>query len=353
MEQIRNVVVFGDSLSDIGVKWTTKMGRFARAIGEMTVNPSGRFSDCRNWTDFMYKEAAGVELVTGNAKDTIASSGIHLNLTKNSKWQNSSIASNKTFLYANYAEGGACGGIPASTGMKVALGQFKDQVRKFRSDWATLQPADNAKLSLFLLWFGANDLYTAGCSPGAMGGVAEKVANKRRHELSAIVGARNARFIIMNLARPEAAVRYQEELEQRQGTKKDRFMKFLGKGVQKELDDFRRGADLYNERLLHFAAQNGDVVVDIASVVNPEVVNAALRALGLIGGAAKAVKEKHRPHIPGQVYDDPKLSKTLMGDQHVTTSDKAHPTDRVYKLFWDRIRFTILQKQYGFGLLGS
>jgi hypothetical protein len=354
MEQIRNVVVFGDSLSDIGVKWTTAMGRFAREIGEMTVNPSGRFSDCRNWTDFMYKEASGVELVTGGAKETIAASQIHLKLTKNSKWQNSSIGAAKTFLYANYAEGGACGGIPASTGMKLALGQFKDQARKFQSDWETLKAPDNAKLSLFLVWFGANDLYTAGCAPTAMGGVAEKVANKRRHEISRIVGARNARFIFMNLARPEAAVRYQEELAQQAGTFKDRFKKrFLGGGIEKQLDDFRRGADLYNERLLYFAAQNGDAVVDIASVVNPEVVNSSLKALGLIGGAQKAVKEKRRTHIPGEVYDNPVLAKKFIGKTNVTTSDKAHPTDRVYKLFWDRIKFTILLKQYAFGLLGS
>ena len=59
MEQVRNVIVFGDSLFDIGVKWTTGMGRFARKIGKMTVNPSGRFSDCRNWTDYSTRKRRG------------------------------------------------------------------------------------------------------------------------------------------------------------------------------------------------------------------------------------------------------------------------------------------------------
>ena len=278
MEQVRNVIVFGDSLFDIGVKWTTGMGRFARKIGKMTVNPSGRFSDCRNWTDFMYQEAPGVQLVTGSAKESVAASMIHLRLSKNSKWLNPSIPPNKTFLYANYAEGGACRGIPASTMMKNALGQFKDQVRKFANDFQTQGLPGNEKLTLFLVWFGANDLYTAGCKPEAMAGVAEKVANKRRSEIVRIVGNTNARFIFMNLARPEAAVRYQEQLQEKLGTKMDRFKKFLGGGIEKELDNFRRGADLYNHKLLHNASQNGDSVVDVASVVHPDVVGACSKS---------------------------------------------------------------------------
>lgn len=36
MERIRNVVVFGDSLSDIGTKWKTFMGKVAVKLKQMT-----------------------------------------------------------------------------------------------------------------------------------------------------------------------------------------------------------------------------------------------------------------------------------------------------------------------------
>jgi phospholipase/lecithinase/hemolysin len=183
MEQIRNVIVFGDSLSDIGNKWLTATGRFARKFGLMTVNPSGRFSDCRNWTDFMYLDAAGIELVAGTPADTVAASRIHLRLTANSRWLNQRIPAGKEFLYANYAEGGACGSTPASLIGKETLGQFRDQVARFAADFRSLDSPNRDGLTLFLIWFGANDLYTAGCRPEAMAGVAQDVANAQRNEI--------------------------------------------------------------------------------------------------------------------------------------------------------------------------
>lgn len=351
MEQIKNVIVFGDSLSDIGNKWTTPTGRFARKLGLMTVNPSGRFSDCRNWTDFMYLDAAGIELVLGTPADTIAASQVHLRLTSNSRWLNQSIPPGREFLYANYAEGGACGSVPASMIGRETLGQFKDQVARFAADYQTLKPADNAKLTLFLIWFGANDLYTAGCKPEAMSSVAEKVANKRRQELVRIVGATNARFLFMNLPRPEASTRYQDLFKKENGTRGDRLRKFLGGGVEKEMDDLRRGADLYNERLLYFAARNGDTVVDTASVVCPDVVAGALQALHLTMGSQP--KGTSNTYVPAEVYDNPKLARRYIGTTAGTCSDKAHPTDRVYKLLWQEIKANILQQQYAFGLLGN
>jgi phospholipase/lecithinase/hemolysin len=341
--QISNVIVFGDSLSDIGKKVQTFGGKFAKKAGLMTVNPSGRFSDCRNWTDFMYEEATGKSLMTGDPTSSKTVSRLFQSFGQ------SSIVTipnhnNKNFAYANYAEGGACGGIPAWSVSKPALGTFKDQVASYSQDYRNL---NRPGITLFLVWFGANDLYTAGCKPSAMSGVAEKVANKRRHEISRLVGAVNAKFIFMNLARPEASVRYQEELRNRQGTKKDRFYKFMGGGVEKELNELRRGADLYNERLLHHAGQNGDVVVDIASVVNPEVVGAAIEELGLLEGAQP--EGTSNTHVPSKVYSNPKLQKQYIGKTNLTTSDKAHPTDKVYELMWKQIKFTIQLKQYTFG----
>src|SRR5215470_9594433 len=69
--EINTVIVFGDSLSDIGKKWTSGVGRFARFIKQIRVNGSGRFSDCRNWTDHMFEDATGRTMVSDSDSETI------------------------------------------------------------------------------------------------------------------------------------------------------------------------------------------------------------------------------------------------------------------------------------------
>lgn len=53
--KIDRLVVFGDSMSDIGNKRVTGTGKFARMLGMMRTNEVGRFSDNRNWTDFLWE----------------------------------------------------------------------------------------------------------------------------------------------------------------------------------------------------------------------------------------------------------------------------------------------------------
>src|SRR5689334_15124212 len=85
MPQVQYVIVFGDSLSDIGIKWAHGMGWVAdNMLGKITVNSSGRFSDCRNWTDFMYEESAGKSLVSGDARATVDASKAHQKLNQSS-----------------------------------------------------------------------------------------------------------------------------------------------------------------------------------------------------------------------------------------------------------------------------
>ena len=117
------VLVFGDSLSDIGRKWKTKAGRMATSTNQMYVSSSGRFSDCRNWTDYMIEAATGKSLVVDSAAGTIALSKMHTSLSNESLLEGLN-----SFYFANYAEGGACGDKPASMG--PFLGTFKGQV-----DW--------------------------------------------------------------------------------------------------------------------------------------------------------------------------------------------------------------------------
>jgi len=344
MERIRNVVVFGDSLSDIGIKWKTKMGKIAKATGQMTVNPTGRFSDCRNWADHMYEAATGQSLVKGSPQLTITGSKAKQSLkagelcfgTTDDTW----------FRYANYAEGGACGGIPRGAVMKMALGQFKDQVKQFRKDYAstvnemrkrhgldiTSEPQYNR--TLFLVWFGANDLYTAGAPAHAMPAVAEKVANKRRNELAAITGNASARFIFMNLATPAASVRYLKQLES-------------GEISLQELNNLATGANAYNARLKQVALGNGDGYVDVASVVSPENTVKMITTLGLTEGAQ--APGTANVHVSSNVYDHQTSSGAA---RFLTTSDDAHPTDRLYLEAWKKIREMIELQGYSFGNVG-
>jgi hypothetical protein len=102
---MHSVIVFGDSLSDIGKKWKTKSGKMARATNQMYVSPTGRFSDCRNWTDFMFEAATGLSMIVGTAKDTIALSARHTSLSRSSLVINASPEDSDPwyFQYANYA----------------------------------------------------------------------------------------------------------------------------------------------------------------------------------------------------------------------------------------------------------
>jgi phospholipase/lecithinase/hemolysin len=190
--RMNTVVVLGDSLSDIGQKWTTKSGRAARAIGQMYVSPTGRFSDCRNWTDFMFEAACGQSLVADTANGSIALSQKHFSYSPEcGAFQ---MDQRKRFWYANYAAGGACGDTPAQKA--DFLGTCKEQVDGFELDcMKSLAPLGN---TLFIIWFGANDLYTAGCQAEHMAKVASVVASEQRARLLAIFKMQNAGFGLQN-----------------------------------------------------------------------------------------------------------------------------------------------------------
>jgi hypothetical protein len=251
------------------------------------------------------------------------------------------------------------------------LNEFKDQVEQFRKEYEALnKPGD----TLFLIWFGANDLYTAKCEPGAMADVAEKVAKKRRNELKAIIEASKckAHFIFMNLGLPDSAPRFQERAEQASllHTNQKKLSGVSGKLVEtfgtnaykaserrsagykaaRSIEKLKNAAELYNASLRSIAGANGDAVVDIAKVIAPASINAMLDDLGLTEGYQAPQPEKKwgvgnkKQWVDVNQYDN-------AGTKHVTTADKAHPTDRVYSLIWKKIKETITEKEYRFGYL--
>lgn len=347
------VIVFGDSLSDIGIKVNKPMGMVAKTFRQMTVNPSGRFSDCRNWADHMYTSATGETLVHGDVKLTKAQSRKHTSFGPDSKWEG---RNGNGFYYANYAEGGACGGIPTTFIMRnLALGQFKDQVKAFAKD--IKKPGLVVPNYLFIIWFGANDLYTAGAPASAMGGVAKKIAEKRRAEIKTLVGSSNARFVFVNLGAPLSATRYQLIEDKRRkkfdvstskivsGAGKRADLKEVDKfhAARKMINDFDSGVSLFNSQLRTSVEQNGDVYIDIAACITREAIDDLLSEMRLLPGRqAKGSSERHYSSVE---YD------SIDGLYHVSTSDKAHPTDRIYKYMWDQIAAKLAQSDITFGQL--
>jgi len=395
-----NVVVFGDSLSDIGIKWTHFFGKVALGIGAMTVNSSGRFSDCRNWTDFMYEHAAGggQSLIKGSKQATIDVSSHHQKLKEGSLV---TPKDKQPFFYANYAVGGACGAI-TSTG----LTPFKEQIEGetfhdgFRGHFRDLQDSKvvkklkdqwgrDFKKTLFLIWFGANDLFTAKCKPAQMAAVAEKIAKKRRNELAAIVGKNNAKFIFMNLAKPLSCARFQSWERKGKIKKKQGYT----------LDQLDIGVDLFNSTLTRFAkehAEDGDAVVNIERAATSLEINTYLGNLGLLPYETThqviSVTHKNKTvtkdmeHWKKGDYSDLEFAhnafkkgvKPMLRDVNVgviapkgtgvgskghlteaeiradkqaylNCSDKVHPTEIIYKHLWLKILEKFTELDYHFG----
>jgi hypothetical protein len=389
--RLDTVVVFGDSLSDIGKKWTTKSGKAARLAREMFVSPTGRFSDCRNWTDFMFEAATGSTMVVDTAESTIALSKRHTSF----KRENVVLADDrKRFRYANYAEGGACGDTPASK--RPFLGTFKEQVDAFENDCKVSQLALGN--TLFIIWFGANDLYTAGRKAVEMAQVAEQIASTQRRRLALIHKQQNQRglgtrlalaagyrckFVFVDLCRPLSSVRYTKRLQDAEAKVRAQLgAKYLAPtgrvgGVSRAHDtliqgiklgfqpgktryntdnqmellraqvaaikELENGVLLFNATLKKIAHQNGDRVAEVSWCVSEDTV------LKLVQGnyrlQAGAMEGSVWTHIPANEY----YKETAV--QHITTIDEVHPTDQMYRLLWLEIYEQIKRSGCTFGKL--
>jgi hypothetical protein len=401
---INTVVVFGDSLSDIGKKWVTKAGYMARKTGQMKVSPSGRFSDCRNWTDFMYEQATGRTLITDTANSTIKLSNRHTTLNSNSLLQGVTF---EDFQYANYAEGGACGDTPAN--LRAFLGTFEDQIKAFISD------CKNNKITLgntlFIIWFGANDLYTAGRDPAGMATVAEKIASIHRDTLNDFVtqwnnamrlekrrreeavgifelenirarGEKESNFIFVNLARPLSSVRYTLQLKKAEQSllsaakpmsfemasmnpfksnmwlaestmrsveidnpDNKKIKEYIQlKNVVSHIKSLEQGVLNFNLALALHTRKKGDGLVEIGSCMSEETISKLVAGnYGLRTGA----DTQEALHVSSADYSTNNLTAPM------TTIDEVHPTDHVYRLIWLEIYEEIKKCGCSFGSLSN
>lgn len=289
---IDRLIIFGDSLSDIGVKRNTHTGRFASLFGFMRTNQVNRYSDNRNWTDFLWEWAGGTPLIVKNPATSEGLAKPHLT------WSDKSVNGSRPELpifYVNYGEGGARGG---SDQWGVGLGTFKEQAERYLEQLAATKPKGNG---LYLVWFGLNDLVTNGRDPNDM-----KTVAKEMGDICEAIGDKDpdAYFIFGNLPNPQGAVR------------------FLTPKLAEVACGYQTGAFEYGHALAQqvstrFAGHGA--VLDIYTAM--EHVDRNVPAYGLTTGAQP-------PGVPVRygALADPKLSF------FTTTSDEAHPTEEVYKL---------------------
>ncbi|MFL0101812.1 SGNH/GDSL hydrolase family protein [Tenacibaculum maritimum] len=211
MKNVERIVVFGDSLSDIGVKADTGTGILGRLLGEVRVNEIKRFSDNKNWSDFIWEWSGGSSLVDGlSPEEANKLTSNHLSLKK------SRIGSkNNNLSYCNYATGGAVADTPKGLIHKFALTTFEEQVSDYKKD---LEKTENDKPNnnLFIVWFGLNDIVTNQKGIELMQKTVQRLT-ALCHEVDEITKAHNSasenHFIIVNNPDPSSAVRYIENPE--------------------------------------------------------------------------------------------------------------------------------------------
>jgi phospholipase/lecithinase/hemolysin len=154
MVNIKNVVILGDSMSDIGNKWTWPSGEMGRAIGAMRVNEVGRFSDGKNWTDFLVEYSSGRTLMWGDRQITIRNSSRYLTLSGDSSLEEEDIN------YVNYAMGGAIVTTDWTFAPKFgALTYLRDQVQDYIAQRRN-QGTRFRGPTLHVIWIGLNDFVT-------------------------------------------------------------------------------------------------------------------------------------------------------------------------------------------------
>ncbi|UPG88066.1 SGNH/GDSL hydrolase family protein [Luteibacter aegosomaticola] len=313
---IKRLIIFGDSLSDIGVKRNTATGAFAALFGLMRTNQVNRYSDNRNWTDFIWEWAGGQPLIVTDKATSDAAALPHLSWSRNSRQGTPDSA---PVYYVNYAEGGAMGG---SDRYGVGLGTFREQFERYKADLKKYGPEPG--VSLYLIWFGLNDLVTNERKSTDMKPVADQISAICQEIIKLDP---NAAFLFGNLPDPQDAVR------------------FMGKEATDKIVDFSKGSfefghELAKEIEAHFPKTNPAAVVDLFTPMYHVCKN--LGAYGFTKGAQPKGIEVRYGAAP----------KNAAAAFLTTTSDEAHPTEEVYKVI-AQIWASEIRKHFELGTLSQ
>lgn len=318
---LKSLVVFGDSMSDLGRKRSSGFGRMGRLLGAMRVNEIGRFSDRKNWADFVWEWAGGRSMVERDKDTTNANTALHLSINRES---NTDSGFGRPFHFAVYAEGGAMG---ASDRSGTGLGTFKDQVGWYLADLVTMQRGGailDIDPALYIIFFGLNDLVTNKRPPLTMNVVVHEMvtlANKIR------LTRPNCHFMFLTLPAPSSAVRYKDKVGSLE-------VGLLDQGVGVFNAEFKK--KIVTEAVLPNAG-----VLDLGAKLAG--IDADLPGFGFIREAqAKGTTIDYGTTV-GPLE--------LPSASYATTSDAAHPTEAMYKVMAKFIARGIIARELELGSL--
>ncbi|MRH87821.1 hypothetical protein GFY24_10225 [Nocardia sp. SYP-A9097] len=347
---IQNLIVLGDSLSDIGIKREAPTGMFARALGKMRTNEVGRYSDGKNWADFLVEWMGGEPLIRGDKKQTEYATEPHRTLTTNSLVLRTNFGDLAPVKYANYAEGGA---IAASDWKPKAgaLGYLKEQVSAYIN--ARRKLIDQNQFTghtMHIIWIGLNDIITAKREVPANPGPIDKPGTGIRplvQEINELVNEicdsfptnpSFEHFVLIDLPSPLVSVRFQDKVA-------DKGEDSVAQAV--------RNVDAFNAALRQLATHwvkpgpkggLGALQQTISFVPMSAWMQVVSNNPQQFNLTRLAQNHGPVPYMGMRDQTPPAIRRAL------TTSDLAHPTQAVYELIGRQIA-DVLVPNYRLGTL--
>ncbi|MEV6554953.1 SGNH/GDSL hydrolase family protein [Nocardia sp. NPDC051756] len=352
--------MLGDSLSDVGNKREAPTGLFARAIKAMRTNEIGRYSDGKNWTDFLIEWAGADPLVQSTKELTEQATEYHRSLTKHSMLLKTDVDSNPPVRYANYAEGGAIAGSDWSP-KAGALGYLKTQVAQYIKARKALGDQFTGD-TMHIIWIGLNDIVTAEraegnvmTSPDGVFEVPRGMKDKAGTGITPVVAEikglvdsianafpgppdRN-HFMLIDLPSPTVSIRFQDQ---------------IADGKRKQVDQFSANTARFNQVLEYLTKHWPMTAKDPQPGATPNHVSLVRMCdwMTYVADNAKAFDltgfaQLHGvavPYLGEKDTVEPAIRRCL------TTSDLAHPTQAVYELIARKIADDLL-KGYTLGRL--
>ncbi|MGE8512003.1 MAG: SGNH/GDSL hydrolase family protein [Chryseobacterium culicis] len=318
---IDRIVILGDSMSDFGIKKNTIMGMVARAAGAMRVNAVGRFSDTKNWADYMWEWSGGESLIDGkDKKQTDALTAKHMSLKESAHG-----SPDNKLSFVNYAVGGAVVNERDKLAHKLALTTILEQKEKYFNELDS--DPSKAKNTMHIVWIGLNDTVTDGKDASKMKAIVDQVKGMT-DEIRARVArdGGKAYFMVVNNPAPEEAVRYthaDKDPKLRATVDKAQeatleFNRHLKEAFPNKYDDTMvvdmyeaLKTNLYNLRLIKAAQHRGRKV----QFNNPED-----NMDTSLANTLKEFKEIYKDKAGNEIFDEiqPLLDKANKSDNEIT-----------------------------------
>jgi phospholipase/lecithinase/hemolysin len=319
-KEITNIVVFGDSVSDIG-----KMaGRTVSVLPGIVLNEYGRFSDGKNWVDFFWEGLGQTPLLLyTDPNGSKERSKAHLDIS-NFKPQQLNLAV--------YAEGGAIGwkdlqGLTDNSfAASKVLNTLDAQVEAYL---LAARARASAGETLCIIWIGSNDIVTIRRSPEAL----EKVAENICAWGCELTRAGN-HVLIIDVPDPQYMPRYAKDSDaQRQ---------------------FAHGALVFNRALVQFTDKWKGMCKGMLDLfkLSERAVPLKMRHLNLAPIAqdssymrGEAIGEEAAEKIPLLRAKDIKVTGNSV---HASTRDELHPTEVVYRFIGELVLACVLERNFTF-----